>query len=105
MCWLILSPVLVRKKASGKNWVRTGISAAPCDKLVLYAANTHIEAKLLGRNQLPNVIPPVHGPCRWVQTERQECPREEDTWDQDHSCSQKPFPTSPWAGRGDNYRT
>lgn len=38
------------QKASGKNWVRTGISAALCDKQVLSAANTHVEAKHPGRN-------------------------------------------------------
>lgn len=88
------------RKASGKNWVRTGISAALCDKLVLYAANTDTEAKLFGRNQLINIAPPVHGPFRRLQNEGQERPREEDTWDQDPSCpgaSEQTFPTLPCA--------
>jgi len=65
-------------KASGKNWVLNRYFSC-CDKPVLYAANTQMEAKLLGRNQLTNITPPVHGSFRQLQNEGQECPTEENT--------------------------
>lgn len=100
MCWVILSPVLIRQKPPGKTGFEQ-VFQLLCDKPVL-----SFSRRTQGRKAPWQKPANKHCPsCAWslqaAAQRGQECPKEEDMRDQvafSFGGSEQPFPTSPCVG-------